>query len=87
LYPNPLEVLAGLAGSLGVEGPSIAELDFRPGSLRMQFSNLPAKFSMAEFVDRMSALSSLEDVQASLDGMGSMTLTASVRKRRGSKPQ
>lgn len=87
LYPNPLEVLAGLAGSLGADGPSIAELDFRPGSLRMQFSNLPAGFSMAEFVDRLAALGSLEDVQASLDGMGSMTLTASVRKRGGSKPQ
>jgi hypothetical protein len=87
LYPNPLEVLAGLAGSLGADGPSIAELGFRPGSLRMQFSNLPAGFSMAEFVDRMSALGSFEDVQASLDGMGSMTLTATVRKRRGSKPQ
>jgi hypothetical protein len=87
LYPNPLEVLAGLAGSLGADGPSIAELDFRPGSLRMQFSNLPANFSMAGFVDRVSVLGSLEDVQASLDGMGSMTLTATVRKRRGSKPQ
>jgi len=87
LYSNPLEVLAGLAGSLGADGPSIAELEFRPGSLRMQFSNLPASFSMADFVDRMSALGSLEDVQASLDGMGSMTLTATVRKRRGSKPQ
>jgi hypothetical protein len=87
IHPNPLEVLAGLAGSLGADGSSITELDFRPGSLRMQLSSLPANFSMAGFVDRVSVLGSLEDVQGSLDGMGSMTLTATVRKRRGSKAQ
>jgi len=84
-YPSPMEVLAGVSQSLRVDGLSISELDYKPGSLRVQMANLPASFSVAEFVDRLSALGTLEEVQATLDGMGSMTLTATVRKRRGGK--
>jgi type II secretory pathway component PulM len=84
-YASPVEVLGGVAQSLRVEGLAIAELDYKPGSLRIQMSNLPANFSVAEFVDRLSAVGLLDEVQATLDGMGSMTLTANVRKRRGGK--
>jgi hypothetical protein len=84
-YLNPLELLAGVAQSLRVGGLTISEVDYKPGSFRMQMSNLPANFSVAEFVDRLSAAGVLDEVQATLDGMGSMTLTANVRKRSGSR--
>jgi hypothetical protein len=81
IYPNALDVLVGVAASIGPSGPVLTELDYRPGSLRLQLSNLPTNFSVAEFIDRVSRVRSLAEPQATVDGMGSMKLAATVRKR------